>query len=233
MNSVLKFTIPYLGEVTLWPKLHEPIQEDGPWLNRGFIYQLKGELKPAMEAYRRGLVKEPSNFKIINNLAACYLVQGDIKNARSCLKKIKAVSEPRNFNQVLCLLTSFQYNEGVETIENIFKDKEEYYLLRGILLFNSSKYTEAIKDILEYCTLTHQTKHKDQLLTVINQLDRNLDKYDRRINEIVINRSVTPSKSRKVKIYISRISQKTSIRPSGSLQVLRTMKWPNDKSFNV
>lgn len=225
--------MPHLGEVTLRPMLYEPVEEDCEFMTRGFEFQMKERIKPAMETYRRGLFKDLYNMKMLNNLAGCYLILGDSRNARICLDKMKAFSEPRIYNLVICDLTSFRLKEGLDSLVSIFKEREEYYLIRGILLFKLNRYSDSIRDLLEYSKLTHQTSKSDQLLSVISKLDRNLDRLDRRINDFTINRSVTPSKARKVKRYINRIAQISSLKTSGSLQVLRPMKVANNRSFNV
>jgi len=229
MNSILTFTVPHLGEVTLRPMLYESAEEDCELITRAYRFQMKELIKPAMEAYRRGLVKDRHNIKMLNNLAGCYLIHGDIRNARACLDKIKVSTEPRIYNIVICDLTSLRFQEGLDSLVGIFKEREEYYLLRGILLFKLNRYSDSIRDLLEYSKLTHQTSHSDQLLSVISKLDRNLERLDRRINEFTVNRSVTPSKARRVKSYINRIARISSFKTFGSLQVHRSVKLGNNR----
>lgn len=231
MNSILTFTVPHLGEITLRPMIYESTEEDCEFMTKAYRFQLKELIKPAMEAYRRGLVKDLYNTKMLNNLAGCCLIHGDIRNARIFLDKIQVSSEPRIYNLVICDLTSLRFKEGLDSLVNIFKQREEYYLLRGILLYKLNRYSDSIRDLLEYSKLTHQTSNSDQLLSVISKLDRNLDRLDRRMDEFTVNRSVTPLKARKVKSYISRVAQISSLKTSGSLQVLRSVKLDNNRSY--
>ena len=159
MNSILTFTVPHLGEVTLRPMLYEPAEEDCEFMTKGFEFQMRERIKPAMEAYRRGLAKDLYNAKMLNNLAGCYLFLGDIKNARICLDKIKASSEPRIYNLVICDLTSFRFKEGLDSLVSIFKERKEYFLIRGVLQFKLNRYSDSIRDLLNYSKLTHQTSN--------------------------------------------------------------------------
>ena len=115
---------------------------------KGFYNRKKGNLPQAIQSYEEAYRHGRKDFALYRELSHCYLIEGDLNNAKSHIMQANAM-QPNN-NQVIDMATKVltrlgEYEDAEKYLEKLrLLDKQEHYYLRlSYYLLSVGRYPEA------------------------------------------------------------------------------------------
>ena len=96
-------------------------------LKEGYAFIEKGDLLSAQKTYLEGLKIHEDNLALLNNLAQCYMMKGDMKKSKEYTQKVIRICERETSPEMLMLKANCQMKinnltDAIETYEKILND---------------------------------------------------------------------------------------------------------------